>query len=344
MRVLFSTFAASSVLGGGVDVQVRALAREATALGVQVELFDPWKKYRVEEFDLFHLFSSHAGTYHIGRALHSMGMRMVLTPVFYSRHSPAKVAAMLSVAKKLRSRGGFWTEHMFCKELCDMAELILPNTQDEMTMMTRAFGVQPALMIELPNGVEERFVDATPDLFVREYGLHDFILYVGHIGWGRKNVLALLNVLKRIGHPAVLIGPVIQNDYAQRCRKTIESSPNVRLIPGLPSDSPLLASAYAACDTMVLPSFYETPGLAALEAGLAGAKVCITKYGGTTEYFGEHALYLDPKSEESIERTLRNSLARAKDDQLRRRIADRYLWRYAGQRLVQAYSSLALLT
>ncbi|MBM3323680.1 glycosyltransferase family 4 protein [candidate division WOR-3 bacterium] len=340
MKVLFSTYAASSVLGGGVDVQVRALAREATALGIQVELFDPWRRYRLEDYDLFHLFASHAGTYHIGRALHGLGVRLLLTPVFYSRHSPAKVAAMLIVAKRLRSRGGFWTEHMFCKELCDMAELLLPNTREEMEMMARAFGVPAARMVELPNGVEERFLDSKPDAFVQEYGLKDFILYVGHIGWGRKNVLPLLNVLRRTGHPAVLIGPVIQNDYARRCREVVESSPNIRLIPGLPSDSPLLESAYAACDTLVLPSFYETPGLAALEAGLAGAKVCITRYGGTTEYFGEHASYLDPRSEESIEKSLNASLGRAKDVRLRDRIAASYLWRHAGKRLVEAYSAL----
>ncbi len=340
MKVLFGTYAASSILGGGVDVQVRALAREAAAHGVEVELFDPWGKYRLEDYDLFHLFASHVGTYHLGRALHGLGMRLLLTPVFYSRHSPARVAALLSVARRLRSRGGFWTEHMFCKELCDMAELLLPNTREEMEMMARAFGVPAARMVELPNGVEERFLDSKPDVFVREYGLRDFILYVGHIGWGRKNVLPLLNVLKRMGHPSVLIGPVIQNDYARRCREVIESSPNIRLIPGLPSDSPLLESAYAACDTMVLPSYYETPGLAALEAGLAGAKVCITRYGGTTEYFGEHALYLEPHSEESLESALRASLARSRDSSLRERIAANYLWRHAGKRLVEVYSAL----
>jgi glycosyltransferase involved in cell wall biosynthesis len=91
---------------------------------------------------------------------------------------------------------------------------------------------------------------------------------------------------------------------------------------------------------MVLPSFYETPGLAALEAGLAGAKVCITKYGGTTEYFGEHATYLEPRSEESIEQALRTSLAKKRDDSLRSRISSTYLWRHAGQRLVDAYNKL----
>jgi len=337
MRILFGSFSAITVLGGGVEVQMRCLARELLKLGIEVELFDPWKKYDLAGYDLFHLFGSHVGTYHLGRAMHSLGVRLIVTPVFYSRHSPARVAALLPVASKLRSRGGFWTEHMFCKELCDMADMVLPNTFEEMDMMARAFGVPRPKMVELPNGVEERFQEATPDLFVREYGIKDFILYVGHVGWSRKNVLPMLRVIRKLGHPAVLIGPVIQNEYGRQCQEIVAASPNVRLIPGVPPDSPLLASAYAACDTLVLPSFYETPGLAALEAGLAGAKVCITKYGGTTEYFGDLATYIEPRSEESIEGALNESLSRPKDSRLRERILTRYLWRHAGQRLSEVY-------
>src|SRR5512137_3012769 len=192
MKVLFGSFSAITVLGGGVEVQMRSLARELGKLGVEVELFDPWKRYNLRDYTFFHLFGSHVGTYHLGRSLHGLGMRLIVTPVFYSRHSPSRVAAAVGVAGKVRQRGGFWTEHMFCKELCNMAELVLPDTRDEMEMLTKGFGVPTAKMHELPNGVEERFASATPDLFIREYGLRDFVLYVGHIGPARKNVFPML--------------------------------------------------------------------------------------------------------------------------------------------------------
>ena len=48
-----------------------------------------------------------------------------------------------------------------------------------------------------------------------------------------------------------------------------------------------LASAYAAARVFALPSWFETPGLAALEAGLAGCAVAITPYGSTRDYFGD---------------------------------------------------------
>ncbi|MEO0082724.1 MAG: glycosyltransferase family 4 protein [candidate division WOR-3 bacterium] len=340
MKVMFGTFSAATILGGGVRVQVNSLARELRKLDVEVELFDPWKDYQLKEYNLFHLFGAHVGTYHLGRAVKSLGMKLVLSPVFYSRRSARSVASFVAVSKRLRKRGGFWTEHMFCKELCDMADLVLPNTRAEADMMTGAFGVPAAKLGLLPNGVDERFYYASPDEFVSRYGLRDFILYTGHIGWGRKNVLALLNAVRGIDRPLVLIGGVIHNDYGRRCLELVRELPGAIHIPALPADSTILASAYAACDTVVLPSFYETPGLSALEAGLAGAKVCITKHGGTTEYFGEHATYLEPSSVESIRQALVESIAKPKTEALRELIRQRFLWGEAAKVLAAAYKRL----
>jgi len=340
MKVLFGTFSASTVLGGGVKVQVASLARELGQLGVEVELFDPWKDYDLSEYDLFHLFGAHVGTYHLGRAMKTLGMRFVLTPVFFSRHPARRVAAMVSVARRLRRKGGFWTEHMFCRELCDMADLVLPNTGAEADMIAEAFGVPRERIGYLPNGVDGRFRDADPDPFKDKYGIEGFILYVGHIGWGRKNVLSLLRVIRRLKHPAVLVGKVIDNQYGRQCRAIIDGSDFIHHIEELPADSGPLASAYAACDTLVLPAYYETPGLAALEAGLAGAKVCITKYGGTKDYFGEHATYLDPHDEGSIETALQESLGREKTGELSDRIRENFLWGEAARQLLAAYQKL----
>jgi glycosyltransferase involved in cell wall biosynthesis len=339
MRVLFGSFSAITVLGGGVEVQMRALARELGKLEVEVELFDPWKRYDLKDYTFFHLFGSHVGTYHLGRSMHGLGMRLIVTPVFYSRHSPTRVATAVGIAGKVRQRGGFWTEHMFCKELCDMAELVLPDTKDEMDMLARGFGVPAGKMRELPNGVEERFANASPDLFAKEYGLKGFVLYVGHIGPARKNVFPMLKAVKALGVPTVLIGPVSETGYANQCMKLIAETPSIKVIPGLAPDSPMLESAYAACDTFVLPSLYETPGLAALEAGLAGAKVCITRYGGTQEYFADQATYLEPASEESITNAIKQTLTRKKDSALRERIRENYLWPRAGETLAAIYKS-----
>lgn len=43
-----------------------------------------------------------------------------------------------------------------------------------------------------------------------------------------------------------------------------------------------------------LPSWFETPGLAALEAAALETPVVITSRGSTRDYFAESAIYCDP--------------------------------------------------
>jgi len=88
-----------------------------------------------------------------------------------------------------------------------------------------------------------------------------------------------------------------------------------------------------------LPSLFETPGLAALEAGLAGAKIVITKYGGTTEYFGENAVYIEPRSVGSIRNGIKRSLAQEKNELLKNRIRKHFLWKDIAQNLARVYKS-----
>jgi glycosyltransferase involved in cell wall biosynthesis len=102
----------------------------------------------------------------------------------------------------------------------------------------------------------------------------------------------------------------------------------------------MLASAYAACDVFALPSLFETPGIAALEAGLAGAKIAITPFGGTKDYFGPLADYTDPYSVDSIRRGIRNALNRKKDSALREHIKKEFLWSRVAEKTKAVYQSV----
>jgi glycosyltransferase involved in cell wall biosynthesis len=102
----------------------------------------------------------------------------------------------------------------------------------------------------------------------------------------------------------------------------------------------LLASAYAACDVFILPSQFETPGIAALEAGLAGAKIVITPVGGTKDYFGDDAVYVEPTSIESIANGIEAALKNKKDDVLRTRIEKEFLWHTVGEKTKHVYEEI----
>ena len=190
----------------------------------------------------------------------------------------------------------------------------------------------------VPNGVDGRFATADPGLFKRTYGLADVILNVGHIGHTRKNVLTLIRALATIDHPAVIIGRIIKSPYGDACVREAGRHKHILLIDGLPNDGEMLASAYAASRVFALPSFFETPGIAALEAGLAGANVTITKYGGTQEYFGAMADYVDPRSVESVRAGIIAALERPRSAALREHIRKHYLWQTIAEQTAKVYA------
>ncbi|MEO0116162.1 MAG: glycosyltransferase family 4 protein [candidate division WOR-3 bacterium] len=340
MRILFASLQGLNLLEGGTKTQVLLLKKYLEDLGVEVSLFQEFSDFKLEDYSLFHLFAAEGATFHLGRLLKSLGMRMVVSPIFYSRHAPFTLRLLNSPFLLLRRFYGVWTEPIYVKELCTMADLVVPNTGKEKDLLIKGLGIKEKKVKVIPNGVEERFYYAEPDLFFNTYHLKDFILYTGHIGWGRKNLLRLLKVLERLKEPAVLIGKVIPTEYGKRCLAIVQRCPWIKVIDHLPHTSPLLQSAYASCSVFVLPSFYETPGLSALEAGLAGAKVVITKYGGTEEYYGRFATYINPYSERSIEEGIKEALSKKRSDDLREHIRKNFLWPEIAKRLLLLYKSL----
>lgn len=340
MRVIFASYPSVTVMGGGVEVQMRSLARELQRLGIEVDMFDPWRRYDFSSRPLVHLFAAHVGTYHLGRALHSLGARLVVSPVFFSRHSPAYTAVAARLSRCLRRLAPVWTDYVYCRDLCHMAVHVVPNTNAEARLVTEAFGVSPEFVSVVPNGVDETFLSARPDPFVEQHGLKDFILYVGHIGLARKNTLRLLHAMRGVDVPVVLIGTYVDSPYGRACLRAAQELGRATMLPAMPHGDEMLAAAYAACSVFVLPSYYETPGIAALEAGLAGARVCITEHGGTREYFKDLVDYIKPTSTTSIRSCLRRALLRPGGTTLREHIRQNYLWGRAAERLAELYRSL----
>jgi glycosyltransferase involved in cell wall biosynthesis len=338
MRVLFATNQAASVMRGGVLTQALQTKSALENLGVHVTLFDAWREFHPNEFDLVHVFTANMATYHLARAFRVHNLPIVISPVFFTRRSTKVVQNVITV-DKLMSRffRGFWTDYGLIAEMCHWAEALLPNTTDEAQLFEEAFRIPQKKIAIVSNGVEERFAHATPNLFEREYGIKNFILSVGHIGPERKNVLRFIEALEHIDHPAAIIGRIEDTPSGRACLERAKRNPRLLIIDTLSHDSMLLASAYSACDVFVLPSQFETPGIAALEAALAGAKIVITPFGGTRDYFGNNAIYVDPTSVEDIVKGIQTALGKGKDTELREHVRKEFIWSKVGEKTKQVY-------
>ncbi len=338
MKVCMVAQKSIGLVAGGPLIQVRETAGHLEELGIEIEWFDMWRHYRAGQFDLAHIFGASMLNHDIALRLNQFGIPYVVSPIFYSMRSPAEIRATLRAeASMKRVISGIRTDFGFTSSVCHGALGILPNTTAEGRLIREGMGIPADRIHIVPNGVDPGFADGDPDLFFRTYGVRDFILNVGHLGSRRKNVLRLIHALRTIDHPAVIIGQIQRGKYADACLEEAGRNPNILIIDGLENDSPLLASAYAAARVFVLPSLYETPGIAALEAGLAGATLVITPHGGTRDYFGDLATYVEPRSVTSIRTGIERALALPRDERLQNRIFDRYTWRTVAERTADIY-------
>jgi glycosyltransferase involved in cell wall biosynthesis len=319
-------------------VQVLQTAQELRRLGVIVELFDSWSTLASGSVDLVHVFGAGMGTYHTARAIHQQGVPIVLSPIYITRRSPAFVKTVRWGNRLLQKAvRGTWTDYEMIAELCAWSACVAPNTKEEADLFNAAFDVPVEKITVVPNGVEQRFASADPALFEKTHGIKDFVLNIGHIGPERKNVMRLVEALEGIDRNAVIIGRIEKTAEGKRILDRARSNSRLKIIDHVDHDSPLLASAYAACDVFAMPSLFETPSIAALEAGLAGAKVVITPHGGPKEYFGDRADYVDPYSVESIRTGIIKALARPKSPSLSAHIASRYLWNHVAEQTLAVY-------
>jgi glycosyltransferase involved in cell wall biosynthesis len=329
---------------GGGENQLIQTGRHLEELGVRVRLFSPWTD-QIEHARLLHLFGMSREGLELARAAKARGRPVVLSPISWYQ-GRALLALEKDPRRRLASLARLGLRRLapglpsWRGELLRLADAVLPNSSAEAEQLARLFSVSRARLSVVPNGVLPEFASATPELFHNHWGADQFVLYVGRIE-PRKNVLGLIKAVRPLGVPLVLIGeaPAEFAAYAQTCRRTAGRCAS--WLGRLDPLDPLLASAYAAARVFALPSWFETPGLAALEAGLAGCPLVITPYGATREYFGGLAVYARPHKVEEIRRAVSGCWNHGADPRLPAHIAGHYLWPKVAQTITKVYDQVS---
>jgi len=303
---------------------------------------DIWRsRGKIFDTDLFHLHAANISLWDLAGYLHAHKSKFIVTPIFFTRRSAFTIRTVCNVntiAKNITP--ALWSGYGIAKDICNLADHVLPNTSEEAKLIRDGLSVPNQNITIIPNGVEKRFADADSSLFYKKYGVKDFILNVGHIGVPRKKTLSLIRALSKIDHPSVIIGRIYPSKEADLCMEEGEKNKNLTIIAGIDHDSPMLASAYAASSVFALPAMYETPGIAALEAGLAGANVVITPHGGTKDYFKDMATYVDPYNITSIRSGIETSLNQNTNNKLKEYIENNFLWEKVAELTANAYKKI----
>ncbi len=330
---------------GGGETQLVQTARHLEALGESVRPFCPWRD-RIEQARILHLFGMSREGLALAEVARARGVPVVLSPIcWYEARSLAALAgsrtrAALDLAK-LSVKLAFPRWPSWRRRLLNLADRVLPNSEAEAGQLVRLFAIDRGRVRVVPNGVEPRFARAVGERISRNpAGPGDHVLYVGRIE-PRKNVLGLIRATRALGLPlAVIGGPVPGHErYAGECRRA--GGEAVRWLPRMGHDDPRLEAAYAGARVFALPSWFETPGLAALEAALAGCAVVVTPYGCTREYFGDRVRYARPDRPGEVRSAIRSAWEDGPDPGLSDEIHARFLWPEVARRTSEVYHELA---
>ncbi|WP_244956277.1 glycosyltransferase [Tautonia rosea] len=330
---------------GGGEVQLARTARHLDALGVLVRPMNPWAD-RLEKARILHLFGMSREGLELAKVAQSRGVPVVLSPICW--FEPSALAALAGSRLKAASALAAWGVRRavprvpgWRKELFRRSDAVLPNSEAEGEQLARLFGLDRRKLRVVPNGVEPTVLGANPEPFRALIGLDEFVLYAGRIE-PRKNVLGLVKACEKTRLPLVVVGDPVpgSESYAEQCRGVPLAS--VTWVPRMDADDPLLASAFAAARVFALPSWFETPGLAALEAALAGCAIVITPFGCTREYFGNWAFYARPDRIQEISKALTEAWEAGRGrTELAEVVHRRYLWATVARRTAEVYDEIA---
>ncbi len=373
LRVLMVNAPSATKFRGGDSTQMRKTAEALRGLGVEVEeSFEP--QPNTAGFDIAHVFNLRTvgATMRQVRHLKSAGIPIVMSPIYLNpsralwasraiisifgrNRREDKRREMLDQFRKYslvvpsgKRGGGEWSAHTDNrstvgydeaeKRILQNVRYLLPNSMLEMNALMKTLRVFDLPFSVVPYAADAKlFLDADPKPFVKKHRIQNFILQVGRVE-SSKNQLMLLYALRDLKLPVVLIGGLLQKQYAQWCRAF--GTRNVRYIPHMPVEE--LRSAYAAAHVHALPSWIETCGLVTMEAALANCNVVCSNAGFEVEYYRDLAYYCDPADPDSIRRAvvkaMRNYPADApRRDTLKRLILSEYTWERAAKLTYDAY-------
>ncbi|ATN33172.1 glycosyl transferase [Rhizobium sp. ACO-34A] len=321
MRVTFATYPWAFETPGGGEIQLLKYEEYLLKAGIDVIRHDPWRD-DIGGASVFHFFSCMGGSVHLCNYVKSRGVPLVISASLWLTEETKHLYPLGEIAAQL-----------------SLADAIVTNGDVESDRIAEILGLPRERFYTVRNACDPWFGESVdPALFRGEYEVDGpFILNVGNIE-PRKNQLNLIRAAKRTGRPLVLMGHIRDKAYGEACMTEMDD--RIRYLGPIDHKSLLLRSAFSACEVFCLPSTLETPGLAALEAGAAGAKLVVTGEGSTREYFGDDALYVDSADVEGIANAIDRSASAPKSSALRNRVNANFTWQNVVPTLMELYGRI----
>jgi glycosyltransferase involved in cell wall biosynthesis len=190
------------------------------------------------------------------------------------------------------------------KQIAEATRVLAVSETTKQDLIER-MGVDESRISVVPNGVDERFFQATPLSSDRRKALGipaDYLLIVGTLE-PRKNHLNLFKAIqmldRRVDLPLVVAGRRGWDDDLILTEAKALGAKGRVILTDYVADSEL-PGLYSGARAVVYPSWYEGFGLPVAEAMASGAAIVASSAPALKETGGQFALYCDPANPECI--------------------------------------------
>lgn len=334
MKVLIVAPFQTFMFFGGLRTQIERTVSELNKIGCSTQFWDGRSEIRKADFDLVHVFSMNAPTYFQSIALKKYGMPLVFSSVMWRSGSRFMLRSITNTLDK--APFFLLTDTIACKKLAKIADLILPNTVQEKEWLSDVCSVDKEKCIVVPNGADNHFEGKDIESVDLNSFQHEYVLSISVIS-PRKNIIRLAEATHALALPLVHVGGSLDDNYLKKLKKF----DNITFLGQKNNKDPLIGSLMKNSKVFALVSEYETPGIAALEAGLQGANCVLTQIGGAEEYFGDNARYVDPFSRSDIEMKLKEAWSNPLGgDLLASHLKNNYGWDTVARKTKMAYERI----
>lgn len=218
-------------------------------------------------------------------------------------------------------------------------DVFLPNSQAEGACALRRMRHDAhTTAFPVPNGFVLPQFDVCSLPRPQDLPAGDYIVVPGVFA-NRKNQLGLIKAIRDLPYEVVFMGGCFDTEqgrrYFEACRRL--ATERMHLIGFVSSRTKRYWSVLRHARVAVLASDCETPGIAMIEAAYAGARPCITRYGGTVEYYGFDGEYFDPCWPQRIRAAVERAWRRGRLSEGEARAYSRFTWKYCADLTLQAY-------
>lgn len=318
----------------GVVVQARCWKEALEALGHEVALVSALESIDWKTFDLVHLFQHGSWCAPLLSDLAAAGVPTVMSPIIDPPRPYGLIASLVSRIPFERAR--LQQNQRLLRNYGATCTRMLSRSQLERRSL-EVVGVPASKIVNVPISISKDWViDEATISGVERNGA---VLHVSHLAQPRKNVRLLVEVAAERGFLLRLGGSVSDPSFAAWLKAVEAAHPNVTYLGRL-SDSQMLEEMLT-CSVFCLPSLFEGVGLVALDAGYCGAKLVVSTAGGTSDYLGPHALYIDPHAGKSLGDAIQQALSMSLPDvEVHRHVEREFSKLASGRKLETAYGDI----